>query len=214
MLPEEQVENIKKQLISQLESSNLPNKEEVKSNIQAMNPEQLEQFLIQNKLIKQDDDSQETPQAQQCVFCSIISGNISSHKIDEDKDAIAVLEINPVSKAHTIIIPKQHIESGDKLPKTIFSLANKIAKKIKTKFKPKDVTIQNSNMFGHEIVNIIPVYKDETINSERKPAKQEDLMKIQKKLEKKHKPEIVKKPKIKTIKESDAKKLWLPRRVP
>ena len=46
MLPQEQIENIKSQLISQLENSESENKEQVKKSIQMMNSEQLEQFLI------------------------------------------------------------------------------------------------------------------------------------------------------------------------
>ena len=205
MLPEEQIENIKAQLFSQLEGTNLPNKEEIKENIKAMDSKQLEEFLKQNKLIK---DQQQDPSQQQCIFCSIVSGDTQSYKIDENKDSIAVLEINPISKAHTIIIPKQHIPSSEKLPQAVFSLGKKIAKKIKTKLKPKDVVISSSNLFGHEIVNVLPVYENENINSERYQAKPEELQEIQKLLEKK--PRAIKKPRTKKIKE----KLWLPKRIP
>ncbi len=207
MLPEEQIQQIKQQLISQLEQSNIPNKDEIKKNILSMNPEQLEEFLKQNKLIKEGQDLQQT---QQCIFCSIVSGNVQSYKIDENQDAIAILEINPISKAHTIIIPKQHLASSEKLPKTSFSLAKKIAKKIQTKFKPKDVTIASSNLFGHEIINVLPVYENETINSPKQQAKPEELMKLQKQLKTKKKIPSIKKPRTKKIKE----KLWLPRRIP
>ena len=206
MLPEEQIKNIKAQLLSQLEGTNLPNKEEIKENIKAMNPEQLGEFLKQNNLVG---NQKESP-SQQCIFCSIISGDAQSYKIDENKDSVAVLEINPISKAHTIIIPKQHIPSSEKLPQTVFSLGKKIAGKIKTKLKPKDVIISSSNLFGHEIINILPVYENETINSKRHQAKPEELQQIQKLLEKKPKPKTVKKPKAKKIKE----KLRLPRRIP
>ncbi len=207
MLPQEQIQQIKQQLISQLEQSNIPNKDEIKKNILAMNPEQLEEFLKQNKLIKQGQDLQ---QQTKCIFCSIVSGEVQSYKIDENKDAVAILEINPISKAHVIIIPKEHISSSEKLPKTSFSLAKKIAKKIKTKFKPKDIAISSSNLFGHEIINILPVYENETLDSQRQQAKPEELMKLQKQLEVKKKIPSVKKPRVKKIKEN----LWLPKRVP
>lgn len=210
MLPQDQIENVKKQLISQLDVSSIPDKENIKNNIISMNPEQLEQFLIQNNLIR----SQHQPdqKTNECIFCSIVSGQIHSYKIDENKDSIAVLEINPISKGHVIIIPREHIKSSDKLPKTVFSLAKKIAKKIKSKFKPKDITIVSSNLFGHEIVNILPVYKEETLDSERHKAKPEELEKLHKILEKKVKPKKVSPPKIKKI--DSVEKLWLPRRIP
>lgn len=210
MLPQDQIENVKKQLISQLDASSIPDKEEIKRNVLSMDSNQLEQFLIQNNLIKSG--QQPNQKANECIFCSIISGQTHSYKIDENKDSTAVLEINPISKGHVIIIPREHIKSSDKLPKTIFSLAKKIAKKIKSKFKPKDITIVSSNLFGHEIINILPVYKNETLDSERHKAKPEELGKLHEILEKKPKPKKVSQPKIKKI--DSVEKLWLPRRVP
>jgi histidine triad (HIT) family protein len=207
MLSQEQTEQIKQQLIAQIGGTSLSNKEEIKESVIRMNPEQLEEFLKQNKLIKTQQSSSQTPQ---CIFCSIISGNTKSYKIDENKHAIAVLEVNPISKGHSLVIPKEHISSSEKIPQAVFSLAKKIAKKIKTKFKPKDVSISSSNLFGHEIINVLPIYENETLNSEKYQAKTEELEKLQKSLEKKQKPKTLKKPKIKKIEE----KLWLPRRIP
>ncbi len=225
MLTQEQIEQIKEQIIQQIES-NFPEdkKESAKQQIESMNAEQLEEFLKQNKLIKSPEDvgapsgedgrgvgGGQFPQPQQCIFCSIISGNTKSYKIDENKYSIAILEINPISKAHTLIIPKEHIPSGEKIPQSVFSLAREIAKKIKTKFKPKDIIISSSNLFGHEIINILPVYKDETLNSKRYQAKPEELEKLQEILEKKTRIKTIKKPERKKI---EGKKLWLPRRIP
>ncbi|MBR9701415.1 HIT domain-containing protein [Candidatus Pacearchaeota archaeon] len=216
MLPEEQVPQIKKQLLEQLDATNLPNKEEVKKSVEGMNAVQLEEFLVQNKLIKSPEgEPQSAPQGsaqpQQCIFCSIVFGDVPSHKIDENKDSIAVLELNPISKGHVIIIPKEHLPDSGKLPSTAFTLAKKIAKKLKSKLKSKDVEIHTSNIFGHEIINVIPMYEGETPNSERQQAKPEELSKLQKLLEVKKKAPILKKPKRKKLKD---KKLWLPKRIP
>ena len=173
MLPQEQIENIKSQLISQLENSESENKEQVKKSIQMMNSEQLEQFLIQNNLIKnQQADNSVPSHSQQCIFCSIVFGDIPSNKIDENKDAIVALEINPISKGHVLIIPKKHVQ---KVTKSIIKFSNKISKKLKAKLKPMNIITSSSNLFGHEILNLIPVYKNETINSKRYKASQEQL---------------------------------------
>ncbi|MBA7649248.1 hypothetical protein ES703_57043 [subsurface metagenome] len=208
MLSPEQVEQIKHQIIQQIDS-NFPEdkKESAKQQIKLMSPEQLEEFLEKNKLMKTQQDSSKN---QQCIFCSIISGNIQSYKIDENEKAIAVLEINPISKGHTIIIPKEHIPSSEKIPQGAFSLAKKLAKKIKTKLKLKDIKISSSNLFGHEIINILPVYENETLDSKRNQAKPEELEELQKILKEKPKEKIVKKPRTKKLKE----KIWLPKRIP
>jgi len=209
MLPSEQIPKIKEQLLEQIGHSNLPNKEELKKSIELMNPEQLEEFLVQNKLIKPEEENSEE-ENQKCIFCSIVEGKIPTNKIDENKDSIAVLEINPISKGHSIILPKEHFSESSKIPQTAFSLAKKISKKMKTKFKVKNVLISSSNVFGHEIINVIPIYKNETLASPRSQAKPEELEQLKKLLEKKTKPKVIKKSQPKEIKE----KLWLPKRIP
>ena len=209
MIPSEQVDNIKQQLLSQISNFPEDQRENAAQQIQSMNAEQLEQFLIQNKLVKSDENPQ-TPQ--QCIFCSLASGQVPSYKIDENKDSTAILEINPISKGHIMILPKEHIETSSKLPQTAFSLAKKIAKKLKSKFKPKDVLISSTNVMGHEAINVIPVYENETIDSPRTKAEENVLKDLQKKLEKKTRQKAIKK--IKTKKLNPKEKLWLPKRIP
>lgn len=43
-----------------------------------------------------------------CLFCKIITGDIPSHKIFEDDNHYAFLDIFPASKGHTLVIPKEH----------------------------------------------------------------------------------------------------------
>src|SRR3990167_7974417 len=43
-----------------------------------------------------------------CVFCKIIRGEILSHKIYENKNFFAFLDINPLSPGHALVIPKKH----------------------------------------------------------------------------------------------------------
>ena len=209
MISKEQIPEIKKQLIQQIKTTLPEDKQEsAEQYIKSLNTEQLEEFLEKNKLIKTNQDSSQT---QQCVFCSIVSGEIKSYKIDENELAVAILEINPISEGHILIIPKKHISSNKEIPKDIFSFAEKITRRLKTIFKPKNIITSSANLFGHEIINLIPVYKDETANSERHQAKPEELENLQESLKEKPKPKIIEKPKIKKIK---SKKLWLPKRIP
>ncbi|MBU0959387.1 MAG: hypothetical protein KKB31_05575, partial [Nanoarchaeota archaeon] len=114
-----------------------------------------------------------------------------------------------VSRGHTLIIPKIHSE---KIPTGATELAKQIAELLKT-LRPKKIDIYPSNAFGHEILNVIPVYKGENLESPRKKAKQEDLQKIQKELETAEKPKI-KKPRKPRTKRITEKNTWLPRRIP
>ncbi len=43
-----------------------------------------------------------------CIFCKIIKGEIPSTKVYEDGRVYAFMDINPIAKGHTLIIPKTH----------------------------------------------------------------------------------------------------------
>jgi hypothetical protein len=212
MLSKEQEVQIKQQIFQQIDSSFPEDKKaEAKAQLDAMNAEQLEEFLKQNNMVQSGAEGASGTggvgaAGTNCIFCSIVSGDIPSHKVEGTKDAIAILEINPISKGHTIIIPKKHSE---KIPKTAEKLAEKVSKLLKEKLKPKDVIISPATLFGHGIINVLPVYKDETLESEKSKASPDELDATLKKiLQEEKKP--IKKPKPKKIKE----KLWLPKRIP
>ena len=51
-----------------------------------------------------------------CLFCKIASGQIPCHKVCEDEQVLAFLDIGPLSRGHTLIIPKAHYVSIDQMP--------------------------------------------------------------------------------------------------
>ncbi len=201
MLSEQETEEIKQKLISHVEST-FPADQiaTARQQIESMNPSELETFLEKNNIPKEEDSNSG------CVFCSIVSGKIKSVKLDENEKTVAVLEINPISKGHALIIPKNHDEEAGK---EALALAEKISKTIKKKLKPKEVKISNSKLFGHNLINVLPIYSNETFNSEREKSSVENLERIKEEIEKQP-AKREKKPKIEKIKES----LWLPKRIP
>ena len=182
VLTKEKAEMIKKQLLKQVEQLPQENKEQIKEHIEKLNEEQLEEFLKHNKIdISEEFDGKPMAKSKpECIFCEITQGKIPSHKIAEDKKSIAILEINPLSKAHSLILPLKHLKT-EELPKSSLALAHKIAKKIKKKFKPEDIKIETSNFQGHSFINIIPIYKD--IPLKKSQASENELKQLQKKLE-------------------------------
>ncbi|MEK6874269.1 MAG: HIT family protein [Nanoarchaeota archaeon] len=51
-----------------------------------------------------------------CLFCKIIKGDIPAVRIYEDDYTIAFLDIQPINKGHTLVIPKHHHENIYDLP--------------------------------------------------------------------------------------------------
>lgn len=215
MLTEKQSEEIKAQIISQIESSFPQEKKRFAiDRVKSMTPEELEAFLAKNNLSLAKTSQEGAPRSQQCVFCSIVSGEIDSNKISENEDAIAVLEINPVSRGHVLIIPRQHALVQEKdHEKGIKKLIKNVSSTLKKKLKPKEILTSQSNLFGHETINIIPRYRDEAANTERRQATSEELLGLKALLSSKPKKvPVEKKPRKAKLKPEE--KVWLPRRIP
>jgi histidine triad (HIT) family protein len=190
---EEQAKNIKSQLLQQVEQLPNENKDQIKKYIETLDDAGLEAFLKQQNIQVTDQGLQQGPasegskgqsetqsQPETLIFESIIKGDIPSHKIDENPKALAILELNPLSKGHTLVIPKTKT-TIEKIPKTAFSLAQKIAKRIKSKLKPEEIKIETFQFQDYPAINIIPVYKDQPLNKTK--AEESELKSLQKKLE-------------------------------
>ena len=65
-----------------------------------------------------------------CVFCSIVKGEEKAYNVYEDNEVIAFLDINPVSKGHTLVVSKKHYENIFDVPESILCRMVSVAKKI------------------------------------------------------------------------------------
>ena len=50
-----------------------------------------------------------------CIFCRIIKGEVFAHRVFENKRILAFLDIHPLSKGHTLVIPKCHVAQLEEL---------------------------------------------------------------------------------------------------
>lgn len=59
-----------------------------------------------------------------CVFCDIVAGAAPAIRVYEDDDYLAILDIRPFSRGHTLVIPKHHsVDLTDTPPDTVAGLA-------------------------------------------------------------------------------------------
>jgi len=65
-----------------------------------------------------------------CIFCKIVKGEIPSFKVYEDDRVLAFEDINPISKGHTLIIPKKHAENIWELAEEDLVAVQKASKKV------------------------------------------------------------------------------------
>ncbi|MEX0812376.1 MAG: HIT family protein [Chitinophagales bacterium] len=68
------------------------------------------------------------------VFTKIINGEIPSYKIAEDENYYAFLDINPLAKGHTLVVPKKEVDYifdlDDETLKGLFAFSKRVAKAI------------------------------------------------------------------------------------
>lgn len=68
------------------------------------------------------------------IFTKIVNGEIPCYKVDENKDFLAFLDIQPIIKGHTLVIPKKEIDYifdiDDKLLADYILFAKSVAKKM------------------------------------------------------------------------------------
>jgi len=69
-----------------------------------------------------------------CIFCKIVQGKISTKKVKETNNFIAILDANQKTEGHTLIIPKKHfvtlLDIPNKLGEELLKLTKEIASDI------------------------------------------------------------------------------------
>ena len=106
-----------------------------------------------------------------CIFCKIVKGEIPSAKLYEDDNVYAFLDIGPVHKGHSLVIPKKHYEDmfdvpGELLGKQIQAV-QRVAAAVKKATGCDGVNIAQSNgkaagqVVPHIHFHIMPRYLDD-----------------------------------------------------
>ena len=124
-----------------------------------------------------------------CLFCKIIKGEIPCYKIAENEKFFAFLDINPLMKGHTLVIPKKEvdyifdIEDNDLGEMMIF--AKQIASKIKDVIPCVKVGVAVIGLeVPHAHIHLVPMQKEGDLDFKRPKLQlsQEEFVEIQKKL--------------------------------
>jgi histidine triad (HIT) family protein len=159
---------LKDKILEQLKDLPEEQANELRERIENMSSDEFEKFL-QNYAVP----------LQECLFCQIIQGKIATIKIYESKNILAVLDVNPVTRGHILVMPKQHYQFLTQLPDSllfeIFNFVKHIIPAIIRTVKSQGVTISilqgKEQTIPHFIVNIIPRFKDDKLDFSLKRLK-------------------------------------------
>lgn len=103
-----------------------------------------------------------------CIFCAIVAGELPATRIEETDRALVFMDINPATRGHCLVIPKQHaadlLEIGDEDLAHCTLLARDIAARAKQRLGADGVNILNScgvaawQTVFHFHIHVVPRY--------------------------------------------------------
>ncbi len=99
------------------------------------------------------------------IFSRIVAGEIPCHKVAEDEEFFAFLDINPVAKGHTLVIPKKEIDYifdlEDALLGRMMAFAKRVARAQEAAIPCKRVGIAVMGLeVPHAHIHLIPIIKE------------------------------------------------------
>ena len=108
---------------------------------------------------------------QDCMFCKIIKGEIPSHKVYEDKDTVAILDIRPINAGHTLVVPKKHstdlLDIDDEDLKKAIVVVKRVAKAIKEAVNAQGINLGMNNgkaagqLVFHPHLHVMPRFEND-----------------------------------------------------
>ena|SRR5689334_20444124 len=99
-----------------------------------------------------------------CLFCRIVSGEVPATIVYEDKQAIAFLDHRPLFHGHTLLVPRDHVETLVDLPPALvepfFKAAQSLAQAVEVAMNAEGTFVAMNNRVSQSVphlhVHIVP----------------------------------------------------------
>ena len=110
------------------------------------------------------------------IFTRIVRGEIPSYKVAEDERFFAFLDINPRTKGHTLVVPKQEtdylFDLDDRTLADMIVFAKRIARKLKEKIECKRVAVVVLGLeVPHAHIHLIPIQDEKDVDFHKEKLK-------------------------------------------
>ena len=107
------------------------------------------------------------------IFTKIINGEIPSYRVAEDDNFIAILDVNPNAKGHTLCIPKQEInkifDMDEELYLGLMKFSRKVAKAVEKTVECKRIGVAVVGLeVPHVHIHLIPLHDMDDMRFHRK----------------------------------------------
>ena len=110
------------------------------------------------------------------IFTRIIAGEIPSYKVAEDENYYAFLDINPLTKGHTLVVPKMEVDYifdlDDKTLAGMMLFAKRVAAKIRQERACQRVAVGVLGLeVPHAHIHLIPIQSENDVDFHREKLK-------------------------------------------
>lgn len=98
-----------------------------------------------------------------CIFCDIVAGRAPARIVQENEFSFAVLDINPLSSGHCLVLPKRHVpwwhQMTEAETESLFKLARAVSRKIMRAYRPDMVTMYvRGRRIPHAHIFLVPTF--------------------------------------------------------
>ena len=121
--------------------------------------------------------------ADDCIFCSIVRGEVPAEVVDEDEHTIAFMDLNPWTRGHALVIPRRHtanlyeIDDDDLCHAAV--AARRLARRMRERLGCDGINVLNAaepaawQTVFHFHLHVIPRYDDDSMEVPARPQRAE-----------------------------------------
>jgi histidine triad (HIT) family protein len=111
--------------------------------------------------------------AEDCLFCGIVAGDIPSETVDSDERTVAFMDINPATRGHALVVPREHstdlMEIDRENLAAAMNAAQRLARRMDEVLEPDGINVLNAcrpaawQSVFHFHFHVIPRYEDDPL---------------------------------------------------
>ena len=102
--------------------------------------------------------------SEECAFCKIAAGQTEAHIVFEDSDTLAFLDNRPLFPGHSLLIPREHLETiwdlPDELLATLFENARLLSQAVRNAVEAQGAFVASNNIVSQSVphfhVHVVP----------------------------------------------------------
>ena len=120
-----------------------------------------------------------------CIFCKILDGELPAVIVQEDEHTVAFMDINPWTRGHAVVIPREHSRNLYDVPEEDLartaSAAKRLAERVRDRLGADGVNLLNScepaawQTIFHFHIHVIPRYEDDPLELPTRPRTAEPV---------------------------------------